>query len=152
MNERIKDKIAEIRDYLNFLMQSKPETFEEYNNNRTIIAICERYCEKVIEAVVDLVFLFIKIQINNKLKGFKLPESDSESFEVLANHGIISKTLAENLIKAKGMRNFIVHEYGKIDNEVVFNSIHNQLENDINELINNIETALNKTEEIKDET
>ena len=146
MNERIKDKIAEIKDYIGFLIQSRPETFEDYKNNRGAIAICERYCKKVIEAAVDLVFLFIKLQINNNLRGFNLPESDSESFEILANQGIISKTLAESLINAKGMRNFIAHEYGKIDNEIIFNSIP-QLDKDTNELINNLEKALNENKE-----
>lgn len=128
---RIKDKIAEIENYLVELSDIMPKTLEEYRENKTKAA-CERYFEKIIEAVVDLAFLIIK---DRKLK---IPEEDKEAFDILAEEKIISVQLAEKLKDAKGMRNIIAHEYGSIDDEIVFHSITEELEKDAREFIREI--------------
>ena len=126
---RIKDKIDEIEAYLSELLEIIPENFEEYLNDFKTKAACERYFEKIIEAVVDLAFLIIKE------KSLRIPEDDKEAFDILSEQGIISKKLAEKLKDAKGMRNLIAHEYGRIDDEIVFNSITGELERDAGEFI-----------------
>ncbi|MBI4447554.1 DUF86 domain-containing protein [Candidatus Woesearchaeota archaeon] len=74
-----------------------------------------------------------------KEKGLKIPEDDKGAFDTLSREKIISEELAEKLKEAKGMRNILAHEYGKIDNEVVFESITPELETDTAEFIINIE-------------
>lgn len=131
---RTKDKIKEIEKYSTELFSAIPANLEleNYKKDFRIKAICERYFEKIIEATVDLAFLIIK---DNKLK---IPEEDTEAFDILANENIISLELAQKLKEAKGMRNIIAHEYGKIDDEIVFNSITEELEKDVKELIKSI--------------
>ena len=51
---------------------------------------------------------------------------------------IIENNLAIKLKKAKGMKNIISHQYGDIDNEIVFKSITKELEKDIREFIKNV--------------
>ncbi len=75
-------------------------------------------------------------------KNLKTPKDDKNSFEILEQENIISKELAEKLKEAKGMRNIIAHEYGKIDDELVFEAVTEQLEKDINEFINIIKKGL----------
>lgn len=128
---RINDKIGEIENYLEEFLEIMPETFEEYKQIKTRAA-CERYFEKIVEAIVDLAFLIIKE------KGLRIPEEDKEAFDILLKENIISENLCERLKEAKGMRNLITHEYGKIDDEIVFNSITEQLEKDIREFLSNI--------------
>ena len=125
---RINDKIKEIEIYLSELLEIIPNSFEEYKEIKTKAA-CERYFEKIIEAVVDLAFLIIKE------KRFKIPEDDKQAFDILSNEKIISQELAEKLKDAKGMRNLIAHEYGDIDDELVFESITTELEKDVGEFI-----------------
>ncbi|MDD5132840.1 MAG: DUF86 domain-containing protein [Candidatus Nanoarchaeia archaeon] len=136
MNDRINEKIEEIEKYLNELMGIVPDDFEEYKLNLEKKAACERYFEKVVEAVVDLTFLVIKE------KKLKIPEGDKEAFDILFKKGLILKDLAENLKEAKGMRNILAHEYGKVDDKLVFQSITKELEDDVKEFINLIERAL----------
>ena len=114
---RIKDKIEEIEAYLTELSEITPKDFEEYFGDSKTKAACERYFEKIIEAVIDLAFLIIRD------KDLKIPEEDKEAFDVLSEKGIIPEKLAEKLKDAKGMRNLIAHEYGSIDDEIVFHSI-----------------------------
>ncbi len=132
---RIKDKIEEIESYLAELDEIAPKIFEEYISDLKTKAACERYSEKIIEAVVDLAFLVIKD------KGFKLPEEDKEAFDILAEEKLISKALAEKLKDAKGMRNIIAHKYGKIDDKIVFEAITEELERDVKEFIGEIKNS-----------
>mgnify|MGYP001582745558 FL=1 len=129
---RIKDKIKEIEGYLAELNEIAPTEFQDYINDIKTKAACERYFEKIIEAVVDLAFLIIKD------KGFKVPEEDKEAFDILVHEEVISKLLAIKLKDAKGMRNIIAHEYGKIDDKIVFESITEDLEKDVRDFVESI--------------
>ena len=135
---RIKNKIEEIENYLNELSEITPKSYEYYKKDLKTKAACERYFEKIIEAVVDLAFSIIRY------KGLKIPEEDKQAFDILSEGEIISKELAEKLKDAKGMRNLISHEYGSVDNEIVFNSITEELGKDVNEFIKNIKKLLRK--------
>jgi len=117
MTNRLRDKIEEIEDYLSELHEIGPQSFQDYVCDLKTKAACERYFEKIIEAVVDLAFLLIKD------KGFKIPEEDKEAFDILAREGTISRELAGKLKDAKGMRNIIAHEYGKVADRIVFEAI-----------------------------
>ena len=132
IEKRINEKIVELEQFLEELGDSLPENFEEYKTNYKIRAIGERYFEKIIEAIVDLAFFIIK---KNNLKQ---PEEDKQSFDVLAKEKIISESLSNKLKNAKSMRNIIAHEYGRIDNELVFHALVEELIPDIQEFIDSI--------------
>ncbi|OIO41577.1 hypothetical protein COU56_04165 [Candidatus Pacearchaeota archaeon CG10_big_fil_rev_8_21_14_0_10_31_9] len=132
--DRIKDKITEIEQFLEELESIFPFDFEEYKSDFKIRAICERNFEKIIESVVDLAFILIK---ERKLK---IPEDDESSFNILRNENIISEVLAKKLKEAKGMRNVIAHKYGKIDDEKVFQAVSEELISDAHEFLNSIKS------------
>ena len=135
---RVKDKIEEVENYLSELAEIVPESFQDYIHDLKTKAACERYFEKIIEAVTDLAFLIIKD------KGFRVPEKDKEAFDVLAEEEIISEELSERLKGAKGMRNILAHEYGEIDDEIVFESVTQELERDTREFIETVKKLMRK--------
>lgn len=126
---RLQDKIEEIENYISELEGIMPDNFQEYETDLKTKAACERYFEKIIEAVVDLAFLLIKDE------GYKVPEEDKEAFDILEKEEIISRELAEKIKDAKGMRNILAHEYGKVDDELVFHSITEELVADVREFL-----------------
>lgn len=132
MNERINDKIGEIEKYLEELERDIPESFEEYTDNSTKKAACERHAERIISALVDLAFLF------SREKGFEAPREEDGIFFVLATNKIISDKLAKNLKAAKGMRNILAHEYGEVDDAIIFHAISEELRKDTEEFLKNI--------------
>ena len=134
---RIFDKIEQIEEDISLLKEIAPDTFEEYKSSKVEKPACERQIERIMEAVTDIAFYLIKI------KKLKRPEDDSSSYFILSDSEIISKSLAENLKSAKGMKNFITHQYDKIDDEIVFNSIKTQLEKDVREFIVKVREILN---------
>ncbi len=125
---RIKEKIDEINNYLSELEEITPSNFKEYCQIKNKAA-CERYLEKIIEAVIDLSFLIIK------KKEFKIPEKDAQAFDILKDEKIITDQLSKKLKQAKGMRNLLAHEYGSIDNQIVFESITTELSRDVKEFL-----------------
>ena len=139
MNARISEKITEIKEYLQNLSEATPNNIEEYQNNWKTKAICERLCEKVAESSVDLAFLVFKEELC-KDKNIPIPKNDSEVFNILKDKGIITLELCKKLIELKGMRNWLAHEYGKIDDAKIFEAISSELEKDIREFIDKIET------------
>lgn len=142
MKERIKDKINEIENFLNNLREFAPETIEEYKKSILKKSACERVAEKIIEALVDLAFLttrYIKEDI-------PADATDTKIFDVLKERGIIPESLSKKMQDAKGMRNWLAHEYGKIDDEIVFNAIKDELEKDTSEFISIVKNLM---EEIK---
>ena len=53
-------------------------------------------------------------------EGVGVPGSTNEMFYLLEDNGYISVDITEKMVKAVGFRNFIVHEYGKVELKQVF--------------------------------
>ena len=62
---------------------------------------------------------------------------------------IISQELSERLKDAKGMRNVIIHEYGRIEDDKIFHSVTEELEKDTREFINNITNLIKMVKKSK---
>jgi uncharacterized protein YutE (UPF0331/DUF86 family)/broad-specificity NMP kinase len=134
--ERIDQKIEEIQRFLEELESVLPIDFEDYKTDWKTRDICERHFEKIIEGATDLAFLVInKLQLKN-------PESDKQAFEILSQENIISEELSQRLKDAKGMRNIIAHEYGRIDDELVFEAVTQEISKDAKEFLNKIENNM----------
>jgi len=57
----------------------------------------------------------------------ELPAEENDLFEKLARRGAISGGMAEMLKRMKWMRNILVHEYGRINDELVFETVRERL-------------------------
>lgn len=132
MNERVLDKIKELNKYLREIAQVRPSTFEEYLKDFKTKAACERYAERIIQAFIDLAFFVIKE------RGLPAPEEEKEAFDILLEAGFIEEELCRRLKEAKGMRNILAHQYGSVDDKVVFLAVAGELELDAKELIRSI--------------
>jgi uncharacterized protein YutE (UPF0331/DUF86 family) len=53
-------------------------------------------------------------------EGLGVPGSMNEMFYLLEESGFLDRQITENMVKAVGFRNLIVHEYGKLDLKKVF--------------------------------
>ena len=79
IKERINDKISEIEKFTEELSEFMPGSMEleGYKQDLKTKAICERYSEKIIEAIEDLAFLIVNY------KELKYPEYEKEIFDIL---------------------------------------------------------------------
>ena len=56
----------------------------------------------------------------------------------LFNEKIIPLELAKRLKEAKGMRNILAHQYGVVDDKMVFHSVTEELSRDVSRFIEEI--------------
>ena len=66
--------------------------------------------------------------------GLGVPGSTTEMFYLLEKHGYLNHDLTGRMVKAVGFRNLIVHEYGKIELEQVYEIAQNDI-TDLNEYL-----------------
>ena len=67
-------------------------------------------------------------------EGLGVPGSTTEMLYTLEKNGYLDNDLTQKMVKAVGFRNLIVHEYGKIELEQVYEIAQNDI-NDLNEYL-----------------
>jgi len=120
--KRILTKIDELNGYMEELEKIKPASFSEYKSEIGKKRACERLLQISVECVIDI----CNIIVSNLQLG--LPSEEEELFEKLEKDKIISPGLRKTLTKMKGLRNILVHKYGEIDDELVFEALGDLLD------------------------
>ena len=62
-----------------------------------------------------------------KKKKLGLPQDSADAFELLQRGGIISESLTKNMKGMVGFRNIVVHEYQKLDLDIMIDVIEHHL-------------------------
>ncbi|MBI1921462.1 MAG: DUF86 domain-containing protein [Geobacter sp.] len=111
-----------LEEYLNDLESVQDVGFDEYKSAKQVRRFVERTLQIAIEACLDLGNHIIADE------GLREPEDNKDVFKVLAEAGIIDAKLLGSLQPMASFRNLIVHDYGKIDDEIVFGILKRRLE------------------------
>jgi len=133
--ERILSKIDELNLYLDELENIKPLDFKEYTSSIEKKRACERLLQILIETIIDIG----NVLVSNLRLG--VPSDEDDLFEKLKRKKIISPKMEKALKTMKGFRNILVHKYGKVDDELVFENLEKL--NDFSEFITEITKFLN---------
>jgi uncharacterized protein YutE (UPF0331/DUF86 family) len=118
--ERLLAKIDVLDRYLKELREILPASIEEYKKIEKRRA-CERLLQVSIECVIDICGLIV---IGLRLG---LPAEEDDLFEKLQQAEIITSSRKESLKQMKGFRNILVHEYGHVDDMIVYEILQNNL-------------------------
>lgn len=89
----------------------------DYTRQDSVVLNLQRACE----ACIDLA------NILNKAQQTGIPQSSRNSFELLAQAGLLPAPLAENLQKMVGLRNIAVHDYQTLNLAIVKHVIEHRL-------------------------
>ncbi|WP_454054851.1 type VII toxin-antitoxin system HepT family RNase toxin [Clostridium sp. Marseille-Q7071] len=108
--ERCLIRIKEVYD-------NNPENLKDYTKQDSIILNIQR----VVEACID-----ISMHIVSK-KKLGIPQNSRDAFEVLNVNGIINDILLNKIKGMIGFRNIAVHNYQKLNLEVLEKVIENHL-------------------------
>lgn len=130
----IENKISDARKYLKILERYKKYSKEEILNDIDIKGALERYLYLAAQSVIDLAEAIIAY------KKFRKPTTLSDTFYILNEENVITADLMEKMIKMTGFRNTIAHDYAKLNYDIVYNTLHNNLA-DIEEFLNVAENA-----------
>ena len=120
--EVIRKRLNKLDDYLGILNGLQRYSFQEFIENPEYYGSTERFLHLAIEAVIDLG--------NHVIAELELGTVNwySDIPKILAAKGYISEELKDRWIRMTGFRNTLVHEYIDIDRRIVFDVLHNNLQ------------------------
>lgn len=122
--QKIFEKLENFNQYLNYLYQLRKEvkTKKDFLSDFHLFGNTERYLQLTIQIIIDICHLaIIDLEIER-------PDDNYEAISILFDKKIFSEDLADTLTKMVGLRNILVHEYGKIDRGKVYEILTEQLE------------------------
>jgi uncharacterized protein YutE (UPF0331/DUF86 family) len=118
MDEVIINKCESIKRCLARIEEYYDEEFDtSYTKQDAVILNIQRAVQQALDLGAYLV------------KKYKLgiPKSSKEIFEILESRGVIDKNLSMNLQKMTGFRNIAIHEYTKLQTDVIKYIINERL-------------------------
>ncbi len=119
--ELIKNKMADIQGYFNELDPIlKNETREIIENNLKL-----RTVERLFQLIVDTA-----IDINTHIiaeSDFNVPDDYQGTFIVLAENKILPMDFALKISPSVGLRNLVIHKYGRVDTKKMVDDIKNEI-------------------------
>jgi len=110
----IKAKINHIERSLQRLQGKKQITLAQLKNNADLQDIILHNLQLAIHGCIDIASHIISDQ------GWTVPDTLAGLFDILGVHKVISRDLEARLKKMVGFRNIIIHEYGTIDMNKVY--------------------------------
>lgn len=121
MDDVIANKIAIINNCIKRIREEyvgHEEVFDfNYTKQDSIILNLQRACE----AAIDIASRIISI------RELGLPQSSREVFLLIEKNGVISQDLSKQMQAMVGFRNIAVHDYQKVNLEIVKSIIIHQL-------------------------
>lgn len=114
--ESIERCIKQIRLY--YALPAEKPLQEDYFKQDAIALNLQRACEQSIDLANHTI----------KTRKLGLPKESRESFRLLAQNDIIPRSLADKLENMVGFRNALVHEYQKLDINLMIDVIENHLD------------------------
>ncbi len=89
--------------------------------DQAVQAQAERWLHLAAECTLDLANHFIAD------RGWRTPATNRETFQVLAENGVLPEDLAQRMEGWAGFRNILVHLYLEIDQDTVFDILTRDL-------------------------
>lgn len=119
--ELIKSKLSDLQGYF---MELEPILNEEA---RTIIenSLKLHTVERLFQLIVDTA-----VDINTHLisaSDFKIPDDYQSTFLILAENRILPMDLAVKIAPSVGLRNLVVHKYGRVDVKKMVDDIKDEI-------------------------
>ena len=107
--------------YVRYLKELQKASRLEFLNNWRVFGTTERYFQLSIDVMIDIGKMIIAA------REMEHPEENKYIFDVLLSNKVITKTLYEKINGIVGFRNLLVHEYTKIDLEMVYTKLHGNI-------------------------
>lgn len=135
MLPRIEKKIARLRKYVALLETLKPDCSERFLNDPIYEGALLHYLYLVSDGCIALAEMVLKY------KDAERAQSYFEAIDLLGEYKIIPADFAYDFAKIASFRNFLAHDYEKIDYTMICETALEKL-NDIELYLNYVEVSL----------
>ena len=115
-------KLSDLEQYIAQVSEYRNISTEEYREDWRSQRIIERTLQMAIEVCVDIASHVIAD------RSLPVPTTYAEVFAVLGQAGLIDRDLRDAMVNMAGFRNVIVHEYARIDPDVVVQILRHHLD------------------------
>lgn len=140
--KRIQQKLKEIEESLSVIEDGLPPSIEEFKSAGLVKDGIYKRLEFCIQNLID-VFSYVY-----SMEQLGVPNDLDDIFTGLQKKAIFPKQVMVLVQDMKGMRNILVHKYGMIDDDLVYDHLTEKL-SDFSTIIEVIDTYLNKKENAK---
>lgn len=135
MYERIRQKIGRIRQYLMLLDSLKDNCQQRFNSDPLYQGALLHFFYLMADSCVSLAGMVIKEM------ALRPPQSYYDAFDVLGENDILDREFAYHFARIAGFRNFLAHDYEKVDTLKICQDAFNQL-HEVESYLKQIEAKL----------
>ena len=114
-------KLEKIREYLKLLQTLQKIPLEVFLKDFIVQGAVLRYLQIVIECAIDVADVLISE------RRWSRPRESKETFLLLLQKQVLPESLARRLAEAARFRNFIVHEYDRINLDLVYKHLQEDI-------------------------
>jgi len=118
--ERVLSRIDELDGYLKELDIIMPTDFRAYK-----VIEKKRSCERLLQIAIEAIINICALMVTGLRLG--IPSEEDDIFDKLEQSKIITPAMKETLKRMKGFRNILLHEYGHIDDDLVYGILKNNI-------------------------
>jgi len=121
MDDKLLNQIELLDENIRLLEEIQQKTLEEYLHDKILQGAAERYLQIAIETCLNIGNRLLSLyQLEHNIKA---PRTYADIFKALALIKVIPEDFAKKLVNMAGMRNLLVHVYWEIDDELVYRTI-----------------------------
>lgn len=117
---RVLLKLDDMARYIEELRDMLPSK-REYMDNLVVRRACEKTIESAIECMIDAAAIIVSAE------KLGLPRDEESIFDLLADHDVITETVAQKAKEMKGFRSILIHRYADVDDELVYHHLQHRL-------------------------
>ncbi|MBI4774509.1 MAG: DUF86 domain-containing protein [Deltaproteobacteria bacterium] len=117
----IESKLRFLKEYLVDLEEFETISLEDYRTNKKDQRFVERTLQLACECCLD-----IAAHLVSRL-GYREPRDNKDLFAVLSENQVITGPVHESMVKMAKFRNIVVHDYTRIDPEIVVGILRDHL-------------------------
>ncbi len=117
----LQEKLKLLAEYIADLQNESSTTLQEIKQNKKQRRYIERTLHLAVESCLD-----IGSHIISDL-GLREPEDNKDIIAVLTESGYLPENMLNNLQKMAQFRNVIVHDYARIDPEILYSILNKNL-------------------------
>jgi len=118
---KIVAKLGRLDEYLRYLAEIQKVNRRSFLRDYHFYGLAERYLQLAIEVLLDVGKLIIVAE------DLRRPEDNQDIFSVLHDAKMLPLKLTERLLGIANFRNILVHDYEKIDRQIVYQKLKHNL-------------------------
>jgi uncharacterized protein YutE (UPF0331/DUF86 family) len=114
-------KLSDLDEYQSQLQEFRGITVKQYRDDWKKQRIVERTLQMMIETCLDIANHIVAD------RGYRVPINYADTFKVLGENNVLDKRLIDRMGKMAKFRNVLVHQYEKIEAEIIVGILKKKL-------------------------